>query len=86
MGWLKTYNIRDFPEMDLALLGLRVLRPDDFLMEVATTNPEGAVAAVRSLVAVKKRPSRTMEEELEGLRVNMLSRFADFIERSLGRG
>ena len=58
--------------------------PDDFLMEVAAADPDGAVAAVRSMVAAKKYPPRTMEEELEGLRINMLDRFADFIERALG--
>ena len=53
-------------------------------MEVAAADPDGAVAAVRSMVAAKKYPPRTMEEELEGLRINMLDRFADFIERALG--
>lgn len=81
-----TYNVRDFPEEALAPLGLRALRPDDFLMEVAAADPDGAVAAVRSLVAVKKRPPRTMGEEIEGLRANMLGRFADFVEQALGLG
>lgn len=79
-----TYNVKDFPEGALAPLGLRALRPDDFLMEVADADPDGTVAAVKSLIAVKRRPPRTMEEELEGLRTNMLCRFAAFIERGLG--
>lgn len=81
-----TYNVRDFPADALVPFGLRALRPDDFLMEVATANPDGAMAAVRSLVAVKSRPPRTMEEELTGLRANMLTRFADFVERGIERG
>lgn len=81
-----TYNVRDFPADALAPLGLRALHPDDFLMEIAAADPDEAVAAVRSLVAVKKRPPRTIEEELEGLRANMLGRFSDFIERALGLG
>lgn len=60
--------------------------PDDFLMEVTAADPAGTVATVRSLIAVKKRPPRTAEEELKGLRVNMLGRFAGFIERTLGWG
>lgn len=80
-----TYNVRDFPEEALTPLGLRALRPDDFLMEVVAADPDGTVAAVRSLVAVKRRPPRTMEEELEGIRANKLGRFADFVERALGR-
>lgn len=81
-----TYNVRDFPESSLEPLGLRALRPDDFLMEVATVDPEGAVDAVRSLIAVKRLPPRTMEEELEGLRANLLTRFADFVEHAVGLG
>lgn len=79
-----TYNVGDFPAEALSPLGLRALRPDDFLMEIAAADPDGAVAAVRSMAAAKKYPPRTMEEELEGLRINMLDRFADFIERALG--
>lgn len=81
-----TYNVRDFPERSLEPLGLRALRPDDFFMEVASVDPEGTVAAVRSLIAVKRRPPRTMEEELEGLRANLLTRFADFVEQAAGLG
>lgn len=78
-----TYNVKDFPADALAHLGLRALRPDDFLMEVAAADSDGTIAAVKSLVAVKKRPPRTMKEELAGLRANMLDKFACFIERSL---
>ena len=55
-------------------------------MELAAVDPGGVLSAVRSLIAVKRRPPRTMEEELVGLRVNMLDRFADFIEQGWGRG
>ena len=79
-------NVRDFPEETLAPLCLRALHPDDLLMELAAVDPGGVVSAVRSLIAVKRRPPRTMEEELAGLRVNMLDRFADFIEQGWGRG
>lgn len=84
-----TYNDvqrEGLPREALATLGLRALRPDDFLMEVAAADPDGATAAARSLVAVKRCPPRTMEEEIEGLRANMLGRFAEFIEQTLGLG
>ncbi|MCQ5106016.1 hypothetical protein, partial [Eggerthella lenta] len=64
----------------------RPVRPDDFLMEVAAADPDGATAAARSLVAVKRRPPRTMEEEIKGPRAYMLGRFAEFIEQTLGLG
>lgn len=81
-----TYNVKDFPDGALASLGLRALRPDDLLMEVASAEPERSVIAVKSLIAVKRRPPRTMEEELEGLRANLLTRFADFVEHAVGLG
>ena len=80
-----TYNVRDFPAEALSPLGLRALQPDDFLMEVAAADPDGAVAAVRSMVAAKKYPPRTMEEELEGLRINMLDRSPTSSSGRLGR-
>lgn len=55
-------------------------------MEVAAADPDGATAAARLLVAVKRRPPRTMEEEIEGPRAYMLGRFAEFIEQTLGLG
>ncbi len=45
-----------------------------------------AAAGEGSLVAVKRRPPRTMEEEIEGPRAYMLGRFAEFIEQTLGLG
>jgi predicted nucleic acid-binding protein len=80
-----TYNVKHFPADVLSEVGLRVLRPDDLLMRVAAIDPEGAVEAVRSIVAAKKHPPRTMEEELEGLRVNKLGKFADFIAENVGQ-
>lgn len=80
-----TYNVRNFPAEALSPLGLRALQPDDFLMEVAAADPDGAVAAVRSMVAAKKYPPRTMEEELEGLRINMLDRSPTSSSGRLGR-
>lgn len=44
-----------------------------------------AVAAVRSVVAAKKYPPRTIEEELEGLRINMLDRLPTSSSGRLGR-
>ena len=81
-----TYNVKDFPPSALSPMGLRALRPDDFLMEVASESPKETIAAVNSIVAVKKRPPRTMDEELKGLRANRLDGFANFIEQALELG
>lgn len=80
-----TYNVRDFPADTLASLGLCVLHLDDFLMETAAADPDGVAVAMQALIAVKRRPPRTIEEELAGLRANMLGRFAGYIEHVLGR-
>ncbi|WP_172136953.1 PIN domain-containing protein [Adlercreutzia sp. ZJ473] len=81
-----TYNIRDFPKEILAPSGLRAMHPDDFLIETATSNPDGAMAAIRALVSTKKHPPRSFEEEIEGLRANMLGRFADFVQERVSAG
>lgn len=78
-----TYNVKDFPAKALSPLGLRAMRPDDFLMEIASGDPVTATAAVRAIVSTKRRPPRTMKEEVAGLRANMLNRFADFVEQTL---
>ena len=83
-GTIVTYNVKDFPAEALSPLGLRAVRPDDFLMEIAAGDPEMTAVVVRAIVAAKRYPPRTVEEEVKGLRANMLGRFAGFIERALG--
>ena len=78
-----TYNIRDFPRDALSPLGLRARHPDEFCTEVLQGNPEATMRVMRDLVKSKSRPSRTMTEELAGLRKNCLTRFAQALEEKM---
>ncbi|WP_165173235.1 PIN domain-containing protein [Adlercreutzia sp. ZJ242] len=80
-GVVITYNLKDFPESSLEGVGVRAIHPDDFIMRVVEEDPEGVLSAVRSLVAAKKHPPRTMTEEIAGLRAARLLKFADFLDR-----
>ena len=82
--FIVTYNLKDFPADALAPHGVRAVGPDEFLMRFAEADPRGAIFAVRGLVAAKKRPPRTMETEIGGLRRNKLDRFADFLASCYG--
>lgn len=66
--------MRDPTHSDRYLAGVRGGFP---MAPVAVgEGPEGVADAVRSLVKAKKRPHRSMEFELQGLRNNGLARFA----------
>lgn len=71
-----TWNLKHFPESDLASHGLRAVSPDNLLCELFATDPEETMTIMRALVASKTRPPRTMHEEIEHLRRVGNERFA----------
>lgn len=75
-----TYNLKDFPESALAAKSVRAIHPDDFIMGIAEEDSDAVYDAVCRLVESKRRPPRTIDEELAGLRANKLNRLDDFIE------
>lgn len=81
-----TYNVKDFPEGALAPFGLTACTPDDFLCSLAERHGSMVVDVVRSLTEDKKRPPRTLEEEIAGLRRNNLGCFADFLQANMQSG
>ena len=80
--WVVTYNLRDFPAGILAPLGLKPILPDAFLCMLFSCDGSLAVATMRRLGADKRRPPRTMAEELAGLRRNGLANFAAALEEA----
>ena len=75
-----TYNLRDFPQEALGVLGLQALSPDDLLMELIGKRPVRVFRVIEELVASKRRPPRTYDQEIEGLRRCGLRRFADWLD------
>lgn len=75
-----TWNLKHFPEPVLAPYRLRAVTPDDLLCELFAIDPDEAMTVMHSLVASKRRPPRTMREEIEHLRRIGDERFAALIE------
>ncbi len=74
-----TYNLKDFPDSSMEGTGVRAVHPDELLAEIASSDPEKAIAAMEALISSKQRPPRTMETEIEGLRARGLIKFADLL-------
>lgn len=80
---IATWNLKHFPEPALAPYGLRAVTPDDLLCELFAIDPEEAMTVMQALIASKRRPPRTMREEIEHLRLIGDERFAALLaERS----
>lgn len=79
--YIVTFNLRDFPSNEMAKLGFEALHPDELVMKLVALDPESVLASMRRLVADKKRPPRTMAEEIAGLRRCRICKFADWLER-----
>ena len=75
-----TYNHRDFPEGELARLGIRALSPDGLVMELVEKTPVSAYVVIEGLTRSKRRPPRTYDEEIEGLRRCGMRRFAEWLD------
>lgn len=59
-----TFNIKDFPPSVLDGFGLSAVSPDTFLTHIIDEYPEETLRVMSTLVSSKKRPPRTMEEEI----------------------
>lgn len=81
--WIVTYNLKDFPAGALAPMGLEPIAPDTFLCMLFEHDSALAAATMRGLVADKRRPPRTMAEEIAGLRKSGLGGFADALDALL---
>lgn len=64
---IATFNLSDFPEMELARYGIRALQPDDFLVEFLDATPEAFVPAVQSHRLALKNSPQTPDEYMARL-------------------
>ena len=62
-----TFNLRHFPLEALSGYGLVSESPDTFLTRIADAHPEETLRIMTTLVSSKKRPPRTMQEEIQHL-------------------
>jgi predicted nucleic acid-binding protein len=74
---LVTANTADFPAGPLAELGVRVVDPDTYLVELVTDLPAEVTTTIIRLAAEKTRPPKTPHDVLAALRGAGLREFPD---------
>jgi hypothetical protein len=62
---LVTANTRDFPAPPLALRGVRVTTPDDYLAEHFEATPAAVVDVIAEMAAARRQPAMTTREVLD---------------------
>jgi hypothetical protein len=72
-----TFNLKDFPNQDLAPFGVEAVHPDDFVAQQFDLNEGRILAAVKSHRAALRNPPRSVDEYLETLAASGLVRTAD---------
>lgn len=75
-----TFNLKDFPQEELQSFGIRAVSPDDLMMELVHKAPVRVLMVVQGLIDSKRRPPRTYDQEIEGLRRCGLKRFAEWLD------
>ena len=71
-----TADGRDFPRLDLAKHGIRVLSPDEYLLEVVGEVPDEIILAVQRISDRRRRPPMTVEEIIDRVSNAGAKRFA----------
>jgi hypothetical protein len=69
-----TFNLRDFPEAQLAQYNMEAQHPDDFVLHAIDLAPGLITKVVSEQASALKNPDRTVEELLETLREQGLVR------------
>ncbi|MBV8621049.1 MAG: PIN domain-containing protein [Curvibacter sp.] len=62
-----TFNLKHFPAETMALHGIEVLHPDDFVMYQLQLQPYAALEAIKGMRARWKNPPRSAEELISAL-------------------
>ena len=74
-GVIVTFNLRDFPDMEIARHGLVAMHPDLFALELLARNPTTVLDVVASQAADLKHPPHTALDVVGALERCGLSRF-----------
>lgn len=63
-----TFNLRDFPDEQLARYGIEAQHPDDFMLDTIDLAPGFVIKVVSEQAAALRNPPRTVHELLDTLR------------------
>jgi hypothetical protein len=76
-----TFNIRHFPEDELAKYGIHTRHPDDFIRDVDGLNPGGVVKAARADRLHYCNPPLSIDEYIEGIEAAGLPMVAEYLNK-----
>lgn len=75
-----TINLDDFPVPALARYGILPIHPDSFLLELFDSDRDLGMEVIHEVHRGKKHPPRSLSEEIQGLRMQMMPRFAQAVQ------
>lgn len=81
---LLTDNVKDLAKKQMKALGVRVLRPGQFLNEAYAANPDAVTRAVLQAAKELKKPPYTVAELLFVLQKDGAKRLVDGVSKALG--
>ena len=81
-----TFNLKDFPSGALEPLGIEAKHPDEFLLETIDLAPGAVAAAVMEQVRALKNPPRSLEDLLDTLAEQGLTRSIAKLRELFGAG
>lgn len=78
-AFIVTFNLKDFPKHALHRHGIEAILPDDFVVKLIASNPTHVLNAVKLQRAGLRNPPNTVEEHLETLKIQRLSKTVTFL-------
>ncbi len=80
---LLTNNIRDFPKRPLADLGVSVVKPDAFFVDLATNRLRELIAVVSEMATSRQQPPMSVAEVIDALEGAGVPKFATRLRLAL---
>lgn len=85
-GLIVTFNEKDFPRTSLHPLGIEARHPDDFFVELTSSNPQSMVHAVNRTVMALKNPPISFSEYADVLERCSLPQTALWVRKEAHEG
>ena len=79
-----TFNLKDFPQDYLALYNIEAQHPDEFIAHLCDLAPSAVYTAAKTVRARLKNPPRTVDEYLDTLAKQGMSKTVDFLKDGKG--
>lgn len=80
-NFLTTFNTKDFVGAETK--GVKVLHPDQLLCELHHLYPEDVMESIEQQLSRLQRPTKSLQQLVEGLRKVHITNFAKLLERNI---